>query len=65
LVFFFKVDLLIFVIAPSSALITGSLTPSVIGDRPSHPISKRQAAVSSPRAHDENVSDVAALNLEL
>src|SRR6266849_3446207 len=25
-------------IAPSSALITGSLTPSVIGDRPSHPI---------------------------
>src|SRR5215469_10459571 len=39
LVFFFKVDLLIFVIAPSSALITGSLTPSVIGDRPSHPIS--------------------------
>src|SRR5580692_11279987 len=26
------------VIAPSSALITGSLTPSVIGDRPSHPI---------------------------
>src|ERR1700735_396282 len=27
-----------FVIAPSSALITGSLTPSVIGDRPSHPI---------------------------
>jgi hypothetical protein len=25
-------------IAPSSALITGSLTPSVIGDRPSHPV---------------------------
>jgi hypothetical protein len=25
-------------IAPSSALIIGSLTPSVIGDRPSHPI---------------------------
>src|SRR6202021_2546172 len=25
-------------IAPKSALITGSLTPSVIGDRPSHPI---------------------------
>ena len=25
-------------IAPSSALINGSLTPSVIGDRPSHPI---------------------------
>ena len=25
-------------IAPSSALITGSLMPSVIGDRPSHPI---------------------------
>src|SRR5262252_2509388 len=30
-----------FGIAPSSALITGSLTPSVIGDRPSHPISSR------------------------
>jgi hypothetical protein len=27
------------VIAPSSALITGSLTRSVVGDRPSHPIS--------------------------
>src|SRR5262249_1823519 len=27
-----------FGIAPSSALIIGSLTPSVIGDRPSHPI---------------------------
>src|SRR6202021_914720 len=27
-----------FVIAPSSALITGSLTPSVIGERPSPPI---------------------------
>jgi hypothetical protein len=26
------------VIAPESALITGSLAPSVIGDRPSHPI---------------------------
>jgi hypothetical protein len=25
-------------IAPSSALITSSLTPSVIGDRPSHPV---------------------------
>jgi hypothetical protein len=30
------------VIAPSSALITGSLTPSVIGDRPSHPIDGEQ-----------------------
>jgi hypothetical protein len=36
----FKVDVLIHcdVIAPSSASTTGSLTPSVIGDRPSHPI---------------------------
>src|SRR5712671_64058 len=32
-------------IAPSSALITGSLTPSVIGDRPSHPIYRLFSAV--------------------
>jgi hypothetical protein len=36
---FFKVDLLIHCDCTlESALITGSLTPSVIGDRPSHPI---------------------------
>ena len=35
-----RVDLLIHWIAPLSALITASLTRSVIGDRPSHPISK-------------------------
>src|ERR1700722_2770160 len=33
------------VIAPSSALITGSLTPSVIGDRPSHPIYRQKRYV--------------------
>src|SRR6266436_10089168 len=33
------------VIAPSSALIIGSLTPSVIGDRPSHPIYRLFSAV--------------------
>src|SRR6516225_1211799 len=31
---------LLIVIAPLSALITGSLTPSVIGDRPSHPTAR-------------------------
>src|SRR6516162_7068713 len=35
-----RVDLLILRDCTASALITGSLTPSVIGDRPSHPISK-------------------------
>src|SRR6202022_3237691 len=34
----FKVDLLIHCDCTLSALITGSLTPSVIGGRPSHPI---------------------------
>src|SRR5216683_3749087 len=33
-------------IAPSSALITGSLTPSVIGDRPSHPIYRLLSTVT-------------------
>src|SRR6266567_7661995 len=36
------------VIAPSSALITGSLTRSVIGDRPSHPI----YGLVTPTEHD-------------
>src|SRR5215469_15308206 len=36
---FSRVDLLILRDCTASALITGSLTPSVIGDRPSHPIS--------------------------
>src|SRR5262249_34536177 len=35
-----RVDLLILRDCTASALITGSLTPSVIGDRPSHTISK-------------------------
>src|ERR1017187_2737394 len=37
-------------IAPSSALITGSLTPSVIGDRPSHPIYRLIAEVDGSSA---------------
>src|SRR5215831_10997748 len=40
LLFFFKVDLLILRDCTASALITGSLTRSVIGDRPSHPTSR-------------------------
>src|SRR5208282_2512605 len=43
------------VIAPSSALITGSLTPSVIGDRPSHPIYRNRS--QQPRNPSLGVSE--------
>src|SRR6516164_11490025 len=42
-----RVDLLILRDCTASALITGSLTPSVIGDRPSHPISKPDFAAQT------------------
>ena len=44
-----RVDLLILRDCTASALITGSLTPSVIGDRPSHPISKSPTKANRKR----------------
>jgi len=53
----FKVDLLIIVvIAPSSALIQGSSAPSLVGDRPSHPIYRKISTTDSHstyRMHDQ------------